>query len=191
MKLTTFSSIARTTGGKPGSDMDLPHPHSAHGWPGFMSRHLVACSAGYSADDGCLSNPQRHRMTFRTATCITILALFALLSGCATPVGHSNTPMSTYDRDTEYSVEDNPKGFALNVYYSRYQFFPESDAVTSACKSALTSIAWEISDRRGREIEQINEQRIRLSLGRNGLTGITSCSATAAVEWKDSPPKTK
>jgi len=71
----------------------------------------------------------------------------------------------------------------LTVAYSRYQFIPESDALTAACKSSLTSIAWEIAEKRGKKILPINEQRIRLSLGRNGLTGMTLCQASVAVEW--------
>jgi hypothetical protein len=106
------------------------------------------------------------------------------LAGCATPVGYTNAPMTTYDRDTGYSVEDRGDGFSLTVYYSRYQFIPESSAVATACKSSLTSIAWEISDKRRKKIEPVNEQRIRISMGRNGLTGITSCSALAIVKWE-------
>jgi hypothetical protein len=113
------------------------------------------------------------------------LILFAviLVSACATPVSHTNIPVSTYDKDTEFGLEDRPNGFAITVYYSRYQFIPESSAVATACKSQLTAIAWEHSDKVGRPIKQINEQRIRISMGRNGLTGITSCQAYAIAEW--------
>ncbi|BBO86191.1 hypothetical protein DSCO28_67570 [Desulfosarcina ovata subsp. sediminis] len=51
-----------------------------------------------------------------------------LLAGCATPVSHTNIPLSTYDKDTEYGIEDRDDGFGITVYYSRYQFIPESDA---------------------------------------------------------------
>lgn len=107
-----------------------------------------------------------------------------LLSGCATPVSHTNMPLSTYDKDTEYGIEKRDDGFSITVYYSRYQFIPESDAVATACKSQLTAIAWEHADNNGRDIEPVNEQRIRISMGRNGLTGITSCQANAVAKWK-------
>lgn len=114
-----------------------------------------------------------------------ILVLVAVaLAGCATPVGHTNRPMQTYDRDTEYTAETRPGGFSLTIYYSRYQFIPEGDAVAIACRSALTAIAHEFAERQGRRIRQINEQRIRISLGRNGVSGITSCSATAPIEYE-------
>ena len=112
------------------------------------------------------------------------LLFVMLLAGCATPVGHTNIPLSTYDKDTEYGIEKRDDGFAITVYYSRYQFIPESDAVATACKSQLTAIAWEHADNEGRDIEPVNEQRIRISMGRNGLTGITSCQANAVAKWK-------
>lgn len=92
--------------------------------------------------------------------------------------------MLTYDKDTEYSMSDRVNGFDLTVNYSRYQFIPESSAVAVACKSALTSLAHELADKKGRKIKPLNEQRIRISMGRNGLTGITSCSAQAVAEWE-------
>ena len=117
---------------------------------------------------------------------IILAAVIALtLTGCATPVSHTNISLSTYDKDTEFGIENRPNGFAITVYYSRYQFIPESDAVATACKSQLTAIAWEHSDKVGKPIKQINEQRIRISMGRNGLSGITSCQAFAIAEWKN------
>lgn len=112
------------------------------------------------------------------------LLLLTVLSGCATPVSHTNIPLSNYDKDTEYGIEKHDEGFGVTVFYSRYQFIPESDAVAAACKSQLTAIAWEHADNEMREIEPVNEQRIRISMGRNGLTGITSCQANAIVKWK-------
>jgi hypothetical protein len=113
-----------------------------------------------------------------------VLVLFLLLSGCATPIGYTNLPMQTYDKDTEYRTDDTPNGFTLTIYYSRYQFIPESSALATACRQSLTSIAFEVAERRGRKIKRVEEQRIKMSFGRNGLSGITSCSATAPVEWE-------
>jgi hypothetical protein len=115
-----------------------------------------------------------------------ILAIFLslLLAGCATPVNHSNIPLSTYDKDTEYGIEKRDDGFGITVYYTRYQFIPESDSVAIACKSQLTAIAWEHSEQVGKAIDPVNDQRFRISMGRNGISGITSCQATAVVKWK-------
>ena len=96
----------------------------------------------------------------------------------------SDAPLSEYDKNTKYGIEPRPDGFGISIYYSRYQFIPESDAVATACKQALTSIAWEQAEKQGKEIAPINEQAIRISMGRNGMTGITSCSAFATAKWK-------
>ena len=115
---------------------------------------------------------------------LIIFVLATLLSACAMPVSHTNIPLFSYDKDTEYGIEERTDGFDITVYYSRYQFIPESDAVATACKSALTSIAWEVAEKKGKQIEPINEQRIRISMGRNGLSGITSCQSFAVAKWK-------
>ena len=117
-------------------------------------------------------------------TFILGLVFLISLAGCATPVSHENIAMQTYDQNTEYSISEHPKGYTITVFYSRYQFIPESDAVATACKAALTSIGWETADKQGKEIKSINEQRIKVSMGRNGITGITSCQASVLVEWQ-------
>lgn len=113
-----------------------------------------------------------------------LLAATSLLAACATPVSYTDAPMKRFDKDTEYAVEERPGGYSVTINYSRYQFIPESSAVATACRQALTAVAHDIADQRLRKIRPINEQRIRLSMGRNGMTGITSCSATAPVEYE-------
>ena len=112
------------------------------------------------------------------------IVVAALIAGCATPMSYTKRPMTAVDRDTEYAIEDREDGFVITLNYTRYQFIPESSAVATACKSALTSLAFDHADRKKRKIEPINEQRIRLSMGRNGFTGITSCSGQASVQWQ-------
>jgi hypothetical protein len=114
---------------------------------------------------------------------ITLAFTLSILFGCTTPVSHSDIKLTVYDKDTDYGVDEKENGFGLTIYYSRYQFIPESNAIVVACKSMLTSIAWEIADKKRRKIAPINEQRIRMSMGRNGLSGISSCQASAVVEW--------
>ena len=120
----------------------------------------------------------------RIAKCLGIVMVSLLIGSCTTPMRQAGVQMVPYDRDTEYSITPRESDFAIAIYYSRYQFIPESNAVAVACKSALTSIAYEHAEKQGKKIQPINEQRIRISMGRNGLTGITSCSATAIVEWE-------
>jgi len=54
-----------------------------------------------------------------------------------------------------------------------------------ACKSALTSIAYEHAQKKNRNIKPINEQTIRISTGRNIAAGVTSCSANVQVEYQE------
>lgn len=114
----------------------------------------------------------------------SLLLSSGLFLGCTTPVSQTGSPMAVQDKDTTYVVDERPDGFYLTVNYERYQFIPETSALIVACKSALTSLAYDIADRRGKKIAPINEQRIRLSTGRNGLAGTTSCQAGTVVEWQ-------
>jgi hypothetical protein len=114
----------------------------------------------------------------------TLILVLLALTGCATSMQQTDAAMSKYDRDTEYSVVPREDGFTIFINYTRYQFIPESGAVATACKSAITAIGFEVADKQGRKIKPINEQRIRISMGRNGLTGITSCSASAVADWQ-------
>ena len=121
-------------------------------------------------------SPYRFVVTIFTAS---------MLIGCATPIQMTDAQMTAYDKDTDYAITPRPDGFSIAINYSRYQFIPESSAVATACKSALTAISYEQADKQGRKIQPLNEQRIRISMGRNGLTGITSCSALAVAEWQN------
>jgi len=116
---------------------------------------------------------------------VATLLFTSALIGCATPTRMTDAPMIPYDKDTEYAVTPRADGFSIAINYSRYQFIPESSAVAAACKSALTAIAYEQADKQGRKIQPLNEQRIRISMGRNGMSGITSCSALAVAEWQN------
>jgi hypothetical protein len=111
------------------------------------------------------------------------LASAAILAGCATPVTGNPGPRTVLDKDTSYSVIERPDGFQLDVSYARYQFIPESSSVAEACRQALTATAFDLADKRGRKIEPVNQQRIRISMGRNGFSGMTTCEASAPVLW--------
>lgn len=81
-------------------------------------------------------------------TAITACAL--LLTACTTPVAYTDKPMEQYDKNTNYTVEDNPGGFTVSIYYSRYQFIPESEAVrlgTISLAAALSTSSREMNCR--------------------------------------------
>lgn len=113
------------------------------------------------------------------ATALPLIAAL-LVAGCATPSPQGEPG----DKNAAHALKETPDGFLISISYSRYQFIPESAAVMAACKQALTAAAYDVAAQRGRAIESINEQRIRLSMGRNGFTGITSCEGSAPAIWK-------
>ncbi len=114
---------------------------------------------------------------------ISLLLIFGLF-GCATPTKFTDKPMKKWDSDTEYAIEENAAGFVLTVEYSKHQFIPETDAVRKSCLEAITFIAKETADERKKELETIDPSRIRVSTGRNGLSGNTSCSATGRFFYR-------
>jgi hypothetical protein len=111
-----------------------------------------------------------------------VLAL-AVASGCEAPARYTALPMTPYDKDTAYRVDDSPSGFTLYVQQARYQFVLNDDILAS-CTQAIRSLAHEIGERRGHKIEFDNE-RVRMSFGRNGVNGISSCTAMVPVIWSD------
>lgn len=115
---------------------------------------------------------------------IWVISVAALLAACTTPMPQGG-PKADVDRDTGVSVQERPDGFVVSVAYSRYQFIPETQAVMAACRSQLLATAHDVAERKGRAIQPIDEQRIRISTGRNGLTGTTSCEASVPVMWKN------
>ena len=101
------------------------------------------------------------------------------LAACTTPADVTKPIGEGQHNDAKVEVKDIPNGFSVFVRYDRYQFIPETGALLVACKSLVTARAYEEAKSRGREIEPINEQAIRVSTGRNGVLGLTFCHAFA------------
>jgi hypothetical protein len=112
-----------------------------------------------------------------------IVLAVCMFAACATPVSNTNPQLSTYDKHTEYSIEENDNGFSIRVYYSRYELVESTD-VAKACKQQLAAIAWTYAENKRRAIEPITEQQIRISMDRTALKASTSCQADAVVSWK-------
>lgn len=107
-----------------------------------------------------------------------------VLAACTTPADVSKPIDAGKGQDAKIKIIDTAAGFDVDVRYSRYQFIPETSALLVACRSIATARAYEEAKSRGREIEPINEQTIRVSTGRNGLLGLTSCRAFAEAKFK-------
>ena len=113
-----------------------------------------------------------------------IFVACAMLGGCASAKRQSDIALNRSGQDARFGTKPTNDGFEIEIEYSRYQFVPESDAVAAACKSQLLALAYQHADETGRRLEPINEQRIRISMGRNGLAGMTTCRAHGVATWK-------
>jgi hypothetical protein len=113
-----------------------------------------------------------------------IVATMLALTACTHPADVSRPLTEAGDKNAKTEVRVTPTGFTVDVRYSRYQFVPESSALMTACRSIAVGRATEEAKQRGREIEAIDEQAIRVSTGRNLITARTSCRAFAEAHWK-------
>lgn len=112
------------------------------------------------------------------------LAAALLACACTHPADVSRPLTGSGDKNAQFTVHDTPTGFTVEVRYSRYQFVPEQNAIMVACRSLVTARAFEEAKARGREIEPINDQTIRVSSGRNIVNARTACRAFAEAHWK-------
>lgn len=113
-----------------------------------------------------------------------LVAASLALVGCTTAADVSKPISAGQGYDAKVKIADTPTGFTVEVRYSRYQMIPESSALLVACRSLATNRAYEEAKSRSREIEPISEQAIRISTGRNGILGLTTCRAFAEALWK-------
>ncbi|KAA9016065.1 MULTISPECIES: hypothetical protein [Sphingobium] len=113
------------------------------------------------------------------------MAGLALLAACTTPADVSKPLSAGGDKNAKFDIKDSATGFTVDLRYSRYQFIPEADALMAACRSIATTRTYEEAKRRGKEIQPINEQTLRLSTGRNIINARTSCRAFVEAVWKE------
>jgi len=111
------------------------------------------------------------------ATALTIVA-------CASAPRYTDKPYTRYDKNTEYVISDESDGFTVFVYYSVHQYYPNENAVQQVARQNVMAIAYEYADRNKKEIQPINEQRIKISSARNGLLGRTTASASLRIFYK-------
>ena len=112
------------------------------------------------------------------------LLCLALVSACTTPADVSKPLSAGGDKNAKFTIKDTANGFTVDLRYSRYQFVPEADALLVACRSIATTRAYEEAKSRGREIQPINEQTLRVSVGRNIINARTACRAFVEAVWK-------
>ena len=113
-----------------------------------------------------------------------VLLCISVLAACTTPADVSVPLGAGGDKNAKFSIKDTAQGFTVDLRYSRYQFVPEADALLVACKSIATNRAYEEAKLRGKEIQPINEQNLRVSVGRNIISARTACRALVDAVYK-------
>ena len=116
-----------------------------------------------------------------------IVAAFAcasLVSACTTPADVSQPLSADNNKNAKFEVKNTASGFTVDLRYSRYQFVPAPEAVLVECRSLAAARANDEAKSKGREIQPINEQDIRVSTGRNIIGGRTTCRAFLEARWK-------
>lgn len=116
-----------------------------------------------------------------------LLALSATLAlaACTHPADVTRPQPAMANPDTgKFIVNDLPTGFSVEVSYSHYQFVPNMSEMHDACASLIRSRVAEEATRRGRAIEPIGDQAIRVSTGRNLFLGVSSCRGFVQATWK-------
>ena len=121
--------------------------------------------------------------TNRGGNILLILCLIAI-SACTRPADVSRPLAAGGDKNAKFDIKPTANGFTIDVRYSRYQMVSEADAVLVACRSIATARAYEEAKIKGREIQPLNEQTLRVSIGRNVLNGRTACRAFVEAFWK-------
>jgi hypothetical protein len=112
-----------------------------------------------------------------------VLSTALAVAGCTHPRDVSR-PLTVTDKGADFTINNTPTGFSVEVRYSRHQFVPDANVLLDECRSLVTARAYEEAKNRAREIQPINEQAIRTSAGRNILLGRTSCSAFVETMWR-------
>ena len=113
-----------------------------------------------------------------------VLSAALAVAGCTHAADVSRPLTEVADKNAKFTLKDTPTGFTVEVSYSRYQFVPEAGALITACKSLVVARASDEAKQRGREIGPIDEQTIRVSIGRNIINARTTCRAFAEATWK-------
>lgn len=109
------------------------------------------------------------------------IATSLALAGCAAPADRITAPFEDLDEHTRYSVSEKPDGFLVAISYSRYQFLPSQGTVALDCRKHLLATARNVATKRGRPVQDFDEERIQMGTSRNFLTGSATCIATLPV----------
>ena len=112
-----------------------------------------------------------------TATLCLMIAV-TILGGCMT-TNFTDKKMDKHSYGADYAYDLTNAELIIYVSKNKYQFFPDASAVIEECKSAVQPIRYSVVKKENIRTEKKPKNGIQVSSGRNGVTGITSCSGKA------------
>ena len=118
--------------------------------------------------------------------CLTVL----FTAGCVTTKFTDKT-MLRHNTGADYAYDLKKEELAVYVSKSKYQFFPDASAVIEECKSSIKPILLSISREKNIRTETTPVGGIQVTSGRNGLTGMTSCTGKAVFKVSTTKQITK
>lgn len=98
---------------------------------------------------------------------IIVLGITLSLAACSYPDRYVDGELTEKDSHTSYHVKDHPDGFTMTILYERYNFFGGQAKTGEAGKARLLGMCYEYGEEKGKPIQEVNEQRIVSSRGRD------------------------
>lgn len=83
----------------------------------------------------------------------------------------------------DYGVMESSDGVKVSLSYSKYQFFPDREAVRQVCFGQIKKIASAYATENSKKLKEIYDSAIKVSTRRNGGTGMTYCQSTLSVGY--------
>jgi hypothetical protein len=109
------------------------------------------------------------------------LVVAVLLSACTTAADFTAAPYDRRSGDTAWRLDEDPQGFTVSVRQDLYRFIPDAAGTEASCRREAVALALVEARRRGRVDARVDERLVRSSFGRNGVSGVSTCTAVATV----------
>jgi hypothetical protein len=115
-----------------------------------------------------------------------ILAL-GLLVGCSSAANFTSAPLDRQSGETAYRIDERPGGLTIYLRRSTYRFVPQPGQTQAECRQEAIALGTIEARRRGFMAASIDERLTRTSFGRDGVTGTSTCTATAEIDFVARP----
>jgi hypothetical protein len=118
---------------------------------------------------------------------LSSLLSLLLLASCApsSSVQRSGPGLTRLDKEAQYVAVPTERGILLTLYVDRYQFVPNLPALGEHCTARFLALAQELGTQQGHTVAPLDAGSIQRTVTRDGVRGITSCTATGPVLWKE------